>query len=481
MIPMSSEAVCIEQLLAQHRADCRVIPPPHSYESSTLRVYRLDRRPGIPLRRVTRLGEELDEALTLLRRSPVHCRFDRMPLRLEVPRPDPQPLLLRPTLQQLESAGLPAARLLSLAGESQRYGKQESLLLDFSNPSTPHLLVAGTTGSGKTSLLLSLILSLAALNGPERLGLAVLDPKGVDLVGLSRLPHLVAPLATDPGDAVDVLRAVVAEMGRRQTAGSRRQAEQRQAAGGRRQADTQRSVGAQGHDFTASAPTDPTDLVPDAGGRQQAEQIPPALVVVIDELAELMDVAGKEVEASLKRILQIGRGLGIHVIGATQKPLAGVIGSLVKANFPVRMVGKVTSSEDARVATGLSNTQAERLPGMGSFLLVQGGHLRKVQSYYIPQNETAAEVERIRQKWRDVDGSWHLRATPPPLQPVIAGRNATANGGYPRWLRGSVEAFLRENGKLPSQRAVQRTYQEETGRMLKWETIRDLLAEFDRA
>lgn len=436
MITMQEEALLIERVFAQHRVDCHVQPPPGSYETAALRLYGLQRGQGVTVSKVVGLVDELDEALTQARRSPVRCRVDRLPLRLETPRPDPKPLKLASALARLHPNSHTHRRLLALVGEAHAYRRREALLLDFTSPNTPHILVAGATGSGKTNLLVGLTLSLAALHNPQELALAILDPKGVDMIGLASLPHLALPIVTDPAESLLALDAVVTELERRK---------QRLGAG--------QPLGPDG------------DL--------------PRLVLVIDELAELADVGGKKVEACVKRILQVGRGLGIHVIGATQKPLASVIGSLVKANFPVRLVGKVASVDDARVAAGVSGTGAERLPGRGAFLLIQGGDIRRIQAYLAPEG-LAAQAVQLRERWRGVDTGWRLPRPreAPGVMAVI--HNRVANDSAPQWLRRAVEAYVTEHGNLPSQRAVQRTYQEETGHMLGWEIIKKLLGEVGR-
>ncbi|MBX2998793.1 MAG: DNA translocase FtsK [Caldilineaceae bacterium] len=437
MIAMPQEAQIINRLFHQHKVQCRVLPPPASYQTATLRLFRLQRGTGVPVNKVTGLADELDEALTHLRRRPVQVRFDRLPLRLEVPRPDPQVLRLQGVLERLPPEHFEEGRLLAVIGEGHAYGQSQMILLDLIGPNAPHLLLAGTTGSGKTNLLAGLILSLAHLNSPRDLALVLLDPKGVDLQGFSVLPHLATPLITDPVEAVDALRSVVAELEKRkQVAGSRWQV---------------------------------------ANGQQPTSNGFPRLVVAIDELAELMDVAGSEVEASVKRILQVGRGLGIHMIAATQKPLVSVIGSLVKANFPVRLVGKVASGDDAKVAAGLPGTDAERLPGLGAFLLVQGGEIQRVQSYHLPQPDLPRLSASVRDGWQGTATTWRLPQRQPTPQSTAAIAQSQSNGGYPHWLRKAVEAYLADHERLPSQRAVQRTYQDETGQMLAWETIRQVI------
>jgi len=422
---MNQEARVIERVFAELTIGCHILPPPASFQTAAVRVYRLERDPGVKVAKVLTATDELDEALTNLRRTPVHCRFERLPLSLEVPHPNPQPISLLTLLYgmyQNRAALGSDQRLVCVIGESHAYGKSETILLDLLNPNSPHVLVAGTTGSGKTNLLAGMIMSLAGFYSPQQLSLVVLDPKGIDLVGFARLPHLACPIVTDPVIAAQRLTQVVTELERRKQAG------------------------------------------------QWSTQI----VVVIDEMADLADVAGAQVEAQIRRLLQIGRGLGVHVIGATQKPLAQVIGSLVKANFPVRIVGKVTSSDDARVAAGISGTAAERLPGKGAMLLIRGGEIRRVQAYLLSAKSIPKSVQQIGRFWSSVYPLFVLPsvATGSNRAELTTTIEAPTTSGYPEWLREKVVAYVADHGKPPSQKAVQRAHQEETGQMLGWAAIK---------
>jgi S-DNA-T family DNA segregation ATPase FtsK/SpoIIIE len=191
----------------------------------------------------------------------------------------------------------------------------------------------------------------------------------------------------------------------------------------------------------------------------------PRLVVFIDELADLMLVAGDEAEASLTRLVQRGREAGIHVVACTQKPTAGVIGSLVKANFPCRIVGRVTDTNDAYVASGISGTGAERLLGKGDFLVVAGGDVARMQGAYISEAEVRDLVTRLR-GGRPVSGE----ASTPASEEVLdfVARYRERRNGDARAGRGGhnkkppteemIEfalAELAEHGEV-SQRAVRR-------------------------
>jgi S-DNA-T family DNA segregation ATPase FtsK/SpoIIIE len=178
--------------------------------------------------------------------------------------------------------------------------------------------------------------------------LVLIDPKGQGFAPFGSLPHLLYPMVQDMEAAADVLARLVTEMERRD--------------------------------------------------HQKVTQ--PQLVVFIDELADLMMAGGKEIELSLTRLLQRGRGAGIHLVACVQKPTVSVIGSLVKSNFPVRIVGSVASPEDAKVASGLAGTGAERLLGRGDFLVVAQGQVMRLQAAYVPSQEIGELTARLRQGGR---------------------------------------------------------------------------------
>ncbi len=220
------------------------------------------------------------------------------------------------------------------------------LLLRIDSPDVAHVLVAGTTGSGKTALLRTLLLSLAMHNHPGHLQFVLIDPKGRGLAGLAGLPHMWRQMGIVQQQAATAatLAAVVTEMERRDQAGVRL----------------------------------------------------PRLVVAIDELADLLQVGGRAVADTLQRLTQRGREAGIHVIAATQRPAATQVDGAVKANFPVRLVGSVTCAEDARVASGVAGTGAERLLGRGDFLVIAKGQVVRFQAAYADGAALAAVIEQIR-------------------------------------------------------------------------------------
>jgi len=265
------------------------------------------------------------------------CRVTRQAgqVVLEFPRPD-APLV---RLQALTRGRHPVPRETALLGLDE---DGQVLGLRLSSPDVAHVLVAGTTGSGKTALLRVLVLSLARHNPAAALQVVLVDPQGRGLGALAPLPH-VRELVTEPAASATVLVGLVEEL--------------------------------------------------EARARRRVAY--PRLVVVIDELADVVATAGGAQEA-LARLVGRGRGVGLHVVAATQKPTVAAVGSLVQANFPTRIVGRVASAADARVAAGRGGIGAESLLGRGDFLLVSGGAVVRFQGAYEDAAAVRAWVQRIR-------------------------------------------------------------------------------------
>ncbi|MFA5793321.1 MAG: DNA translocase FtsK [Candidatus Gracilibacteria bacterium] len=226
----------------------------------------------------------------------------------------------------------------------------------------PHLLIAGATGSGKSVGLNSFLLSLLYNNSPKELRLIMIDPKQVELSTYNGLPHLLTPVITDPEKAATALRWAVAEMNRRY-----------------------KVCAEAGHRNIADYNSD----------KKTAEKMP-KILVVIDELADLMMTAQKEVEASICRIAQMARAVGIHLIVATQRPSVDVITGLIKANIPTRIAFTVASSVDSR--TILDANGAEDLLGNGDMLYLSGsiGRPVRIQGIYVSSKEIEKVTNRLK-------------------------------------------------------------------------------------
>lgn len=269
------------------------------------------------------------------------------------------------------------------------------LLIRIDSPDVAHIFVAGTTGSGKSALLRTLLLSFALTNNPGLIQFALIDPDGDTFSPLAALPHLWrgSDIAVSPSDAALMLAALVAEMERRAR-----------------------------HNINL-----------------------PRIIVAIDELADLIQVSQDLIIDPLQRLTERGRKHGLHVVAATQRPAATMVGGMVKANFPVRMVGSVVSPEDAKVAAGIGGTGAERLLGRGDFILVMKGSVLRFQAAYNKDLEYKALVSLIatgqagrkRRAWTQValeQGIYAAReATPRALRPVSeAVRDLVQQGGAGR-------------------------------------------------
>lgn len=324
----------IEAVLAQHKVPGRV-----TGGTVMPRMIRFQVLPvmGARISAIKNLAEELAVALDA---PSVRVARQGAAVAVEVPRDDPQPVRLLPLLRYLREVP-PTTAVMGLADDGV------PLLIRLSSPDVAHILVAGTTGSGKTALLRTMALSLA-LRHPHRgeLALVLMDPKGRAFSDLAGLPQLARGVVTQMEEAVEALGSL-------------------------------------------------TRLMEQRDQRGESE---PRVVVFIDELTDLMMTGGAEAERRLTRLVQRGREAGIHIVAATQKPTAAVIGSLVKANFPVRIVGKVTSPEDARVASGWKGTGAERLLGRGDFIAVAEGQLHRFQAAYISPEEVASAVAALRKE-----------------------------------------------------------------------------------
>ncbi len=340
----------IELVLASHKVPARVTG---GMVTPRLVRYQLTTPLGVRVKQVAGLAEEL--ALSLGAPS---CRVYRQEgqVQVEVPRREGQVVRLLELCHELADRGraTPGERILAGPGRSTVppvtavLGRDQDgvpLLLRLPSPNVAHVLIAGTTGSGKTALARAMVASLAMFNSQRELQLVLVDPKGRGLLAFEGLPHLVTPVVTRVDEALRVLERLVAEMERR-----------------------------------------------DVEGRSE-----PRMVVVLDELADLVQVGGRAMEGLVRRLTQRGREAGLHIVACTQKPAAAVIGGLVKSNFPVRMVGSVASPEDAKVATGIAATGAERLLGQGDFLVVSKGQVTRMQAAYVQASEVRDLVAQLRE------------------------------------------------------------------------------------
>jgi len=256
----------------------------------------------------------------------------------------------------------------------------------------PHLLIAGTTGSGKSVGINTMILSLLYRFSPDECRFIMIDPKMLELSVYDRIPHLLAPVVTEPPKAIGALKWTVREMERRYRSMS--QLGVRNIAGYN---DKVAEARRQGEVLTRRVQTgfDPDTGKPVFEEQPLALEPLPMIVVVIDEMADLMLVAGKEIEAAVQRLAQMARAAGIHVIMATQRPSVDVITGTIKANFPTRISFQVTSKIDSR--TILGEQGAEQLLGQGDMLyMAGGGRVMRVHGPFVTDTEVERVVEHLR-------------------------------------------------------------------------------------
>ncbi len=338
-------------------------------------LFELEPAPGVKASRVIGLADDLARNM-----SAVSVRVATVPgknvIGIELPNQTRDIVYLRQQLATKDFAGvhgLPLALGKDIGGAP--------VVVDLAR--MPHLLIAGTTGSGKSVAINSMILSLLYTMTPEQCRFIMIDPKMLELSVYDDIPHLLSPVVTDPKKAVVALKWTVREMENRYRAMSTLGV--RNIAGYNNRIEEARKKG------EALTRRVQTGFDPDTG-RPIYEEQPldmrplPFIVVVVDEMADLMLVAGKDIEATIQRLAQMARAAGIHLIMATQRPSVDVITGTIKANFPTRISFQVTSKIDSR--TILSEGGAEQLLGHGDGLyMAGGGRIKRVHGPFVEDEE----------------------------------------------------------------------------------------------
>ncbi len=301
----------------------------------------------------------------------------------------------------------------------------------------PHLLVAGTTGSGKSVAINAMIMSLLYRLSPQQCRLIMVDPKMLELSVYDGIPHLLSPVVTDPKKAVVALKWTVREMEDRYRAMSHL---------GVRNIDgyNERLAQAQAKGEVLTRRVQ-TGFDPDTG-EPVIEQQPldlkplPYIVVIVDEMADLMLVAGKEIEGAVQRLAQMARAAGIHIIMATQRPSVDVITGTIKANFPTRISFHVTSKIDSR--TILGEMGAEQLLGQGDMLYMgSGGRIQRVHGPFVSDTEVEQVVEHL----RTLGPSDYVTDVTEEPEELVAAALAEAGDGDDLYVR--AVALVREHKK----------------------------------
>ncbi|MEL7175220.1 MAG: DNA translocase FtsK 4TM domain-containing protein [Pseudomonadota bacterium] len=324
-------------------------------------MYELEPAPGLKASRVIGLADDIARSMSALS-ARVSTVPGRSVIGIELPNENREKVVLREILSARDfgdsNMKLPLALGKDIGGDP--------IVTNLAK--MPHLLIAGTTGSGKSVAINTMILSLLYKLTPEECRLIMIDPKMLELSVYDGIPHLLSPVVTDPKKAVVALKWVVGEMEERYRKMSKMGVRNIDGYNGRvREALAanemfQRTVQT-GFDEDTGEPIFETE--------EFAPETIPYIVVIVDEMADLMMVAGKEIEACIQRLAQMARASGIHLIMATQRPSVDVITGTIKANFPTRISFQVTSKIDSR--TILGEQGAEQLLGMGDMLYMAGG------------------------------------------------------------------------------------------------------------
>ncbi|TCQ24932.1 FtsK/SpoIIIE family DNA translocase [Rhizobium sp. PP-CC-3G-465] len=357
----------------------------HVRPGPVVTLYELEPAPGIKSSRVIGLADDIARSMSAIA-ARVAVVPGRNAIGIELPNQRRETVYLRELIGSRDFEGSKAKLAMAL-------GKTiggEPVITDIAK--MPHLLVAGTTGSGKSVAINTMILSILYRMTPDQCRLIMIDPKMLELSVYDGIPHLLSPVVTDPKKAVVALKWTVREMeerykkmskiGVRNIDGFNSRVEQALEKGEAISRTVQTGFDRQTGEATYE--TEEFDLQP-----------MPYIVVIIDEMADLMMVAGKDIEGAVQRLAQMARAAGIHVIMATQRPSVDVITGTIKANFPTRISFQVTSKIDSR--TILGEQGAEQLLGQGDMLyMAGGGRIQRVHGPFVSDNEVEQIVSYLK-------------------------------------------------------------------------------------
>jgi S-DNA-T family DNA segregation ATPase FtsK/SpoIIIE len=384
---MSSEilqenAVALEGVLADFGVRGEII---NARPGPVVTLYELEPAPGIKSSRVISLADDIARSMSALS-ARVAVVSGRNAIGIELPNPSRERVYLRELLASRDyaetSGRLPLCLGKAIGGEA--------VLVDLQR--MPHLLIAGTTGSGKSVAINTMILSLVYRLRPEQCRLIMVDPKMLELSVYDGIPHLLTPVVTDPKKAVVALKWAVREMEERYKKMSKL---------GVRNIDGYNArlaeARSKGEKLNRTVHTGYDRETGEAIYENEELDLDPLpyIVVIVDEMADLMMVAGKDIEGAVQRLAQMARAAGLHVILATQRPSVDVITGTIKANFPTRISFQVTSKIDSR--TILGEQGAEQLLGQGDMLyMVGGGRISRVHGPFVSDEEVERVVRHLK-------------------------------------------------------------------------------------
>jgi DNA segregation ATPase FtsK/SpoIIIE, S-DNA-T family len=348
-------------------------------------LYELEPAPGIKSSRVIGLADDIARSMSALS-ARVAVVAGRNAIGIELPNAHREKVYLRELLSVKDGnesvAKLPLCLGKNIGGES--------IIIDLAR--TPHMLIAGTTGSGKSVAINTMILSLVYRLRPDQCRLIMVDPKMLELSVYDGIPHLLTPVVTDPKKAVVALKWAVREMEERYKKMSKL---------GVRNIDGYNArlleAKSRGEELTRTVHTGFDKETGKAVYEEEKLDLDPLpyIVIIVDEMADLMMVAGKDIEGAVQRLAQMARAAGLHVILATQRPSVDVITGTIKANFPTRISFQVTSKIDSR--TILGEMGAEQLLGQGDMLyMAGGGRISRVHGPFVSDEEVEKVVRHLK-------------------------------------------------------------------------------------